>query len=643
MLVWISACTCLANPTEADYFELTLEELARLQVNIASPKRERIIDTPAITSAYDVADMQNISLNSLEDILNFVPGVVVQDSALGTKAVMIRGIVEAFNQKVLFMLNGIPYWQASHGGIPLLGMSTQYIKRVEIIRGPGAVLFGSNATSGVINVITRSDIQSKMELAYGSNNTSDLSFYGAHQADTVSLHWGGHKNQTDGFNAQYNNRPVLPFYPADTPTNATFNKQQSAQSFWAALNSQSWTINAHHFSSENDGLAAAGSTINQSTLKYSGTLLALEYMKQTDIGDLTYFGDLNNFTLKIPTENLLGFESDGTQQFEEDGLKNNRSRFGIHINRNISDTWIWQSGIEFENRTTGEYQNINGSGAVVSTSMAAHDVNEYSLFSQLDSTGSGYRTIAGFRLTHNESAGTNLLPRLSVVYPIAGNQTIKLLYATAFKSPSFIQQHINIPPNVVKGDPDLEAETVKSTEIAYSAQYGRHLFVVNIYQTHAKDFIFRSVNNNGEVVFSNIESFTRNGLDIDYRSVHRKTQWYANLSWQFEGNQEIDNDPTARFTPEWTLNIGASYQHTQQLSYGASLRHIGQRDVQSALNLLNAQVTYTLPAQYSISLALENILGENMLHPDIQNFQTDTLIQNASEHPTVHGRLSYQF
>jgi len=195
----------------------------------------------------------------------------------------------------------------------------------------------------------------------------------------------------------------------------------------------------------------------------------------------------------------------------------------------------------------------------------------------------------------------------------------------------------------VKGDPDLKAETVKSTEIAYSAQFGRHLFVASIYQTHAKDFIFRSVNNNGEVVFSNTESFTRNGLDIDYRSSHRKTQWYANLSWQFEGNQEIDNDPTVLFTPEWTLNIGASYQHSQQLSYGASLRHVGQRDVQSALNILNAQVTYTLPAHYSISLALENILGENMLHPDIQNFQTDTLIQNASEHPTVHGRLSYQF
>ena len=124
MLVWITACTCLANASEDDYFELSLEELAHLQVAIASPKSERIIDTPAITSAYDIADMQNLGLNSLEDILNFVPGIVVQDSALGTKAIMIRGIVEAFNQKVLFMLNGIPYWQASHGGIPLLGMST---------------------------------------------------------------------------------------------------------------------------------------------------------------------------------------------------------------------------------------------------------------------------------------------------------------------------------------------------------------------------------------------------------------------------------------------------------------------------------------------------------------------------------------
>ena len=142
--VWICVASfsapCLALPSGSEFLDTDLSDLANLKVSIASSEPERIVDTPAVVTAYKTSNMEKLGFNTLEDVLNFVPGVQVQDTAIGTKAVMIRGLVEAFNQKVLFLLDGTPYWQPSHGGTPILAMPFTYIEKVEVIRGPGAVI-----------------------------------------------------------------------------------------------------------------------------------------------------------------------------------------------------------------------------------------------------------------------------------------------------------------------------------------------------------------------------------------------------------------------------------------------------------------------------------------------------------------------
>jgi len=155
LLLFIGAFPAVAAKDLNDLLELDLEQLLKIKVSVASVGSESIKDTPAIVSRYERSDLEKMGISNLRDMFNFVPGVIVQHAITGMAAVQIRGIDEAFNQKVLFLLDGIPYHQPSHSLIPLDGIPWESISHIEVIRGPGTVFHGTQASGGVINVITR--------------------------------------------------------------------------------------------------------------------------------------------------------------------------------------------------------------------------------------------------------------------------------------------------------------------------------------------------------------------------------------------------------------------------------------------------------------------------------------------------------
>ncbi len=143
------------NNTLDGLFSLSLEEVLalRLRVSVASTKPETITQTPAIVSTLTRQQMEKLGLTTLTDVLSFIPGFMVGKSLEGTATVMIRGVPV----KALLLLDGVPYREPGNNYEPFSGIAFQSIERIEAIRGPGAVIYGSNATAGVINIITRQD------------------------------------------------------------------------------------------------------------------------------------------------------------------------------------------------------------------------------------------------------------------------------------------------------------------------------------------------------------------------------------------------------------------------------------------------------------------------------------------------------
>ncbi|MFT5298068.1 MAG: outer membrane receptor for ferrienterochelin and colicins [Colwellia sp.] len=185
LLISILSFTCLtwADSNLADeqsILDLSLADLLNVRVNVASYTSERIIQTLAIVSRYNQKDLTVMGIKTLKDMLSFIPGFVLQENRAGGTPVMIRGIVEAFKQKVLFLLDDVPYWMPSHSEIPLLGIPIEAISHVEVIRGPGAIYYGSNASAGVIKIVTKQKAGNSIAVNYDTNKKLNLGGYYFH-------------------------------------------------------------------------------------------------------------------------------------------------------------------------------------------------------------------------------------------------------------------------------------------------------------------------------------------------------------------------------------------------------------------------------------------------------------------------------
>ncbi|MBA6357086.1 TonB-dependent siderophore receptor, partial [Colwellia sp. BRX8-3] len=199
-------------------FELSLAELLNVRVDVASYTSERIIQTPAIVSRYDQNDLTLMGIKSLKDMLSFIPGFVLQENRAGGTPVMIRGIVEAFNQKILFIVDDVPYWMPSHSEIPLLGIPIEAISHVEVIRGPGAIYYGTNASAGVIKIVTKQKAGNSLAVNYDSNQKLNVGGYYFHAFDDDSHFSLGVESQKDnGFTSYFEGTPQPPSFPKGTP------------------------------------------------------------------------------------------------------------------------------------------------------------------------------------------------------------------------------------------------------------------------------------------------------------------------------------------------------------------------------------------------------------------------------------------
>ena len=595
---------------------MELKDLADLKVTVASAGPESIIETPAIVSRYDMETYSTMGLRTLKDVLSIIPGVVLQDHLVGQTIVMMRGIYEGFNQKVLFLVDGVPYFMPSHSEIPLLGIPIESISHIEVIRGPGAVFYGTDATAGVINVVTKKDTDgSRLSASYGSNNKLNKSGIINHtyNEDTgLSLAF---ESQTDnGYDAHY---PAYPGYQG-----GTINKAEEMDSVLAKFRYKKVNLLAQGFQSSVNGLGSPRQINNVNTLDYTGYLLHADYGDTIGNTDWKLYTDYNNFYLKYTVLDRFGSYIPGGYRFADDGEQNYRWRSGSSVNYHWSKALSLFAGLEYEERHTGAYQVYNGvTDATTAVLMPDFGLTEWSFYSQIDYTlGEKWRFLLGGRFTDNSITGTDSVPRLSAVYKIDDRQSLKLLYSVGFNSPSFTQLKADNLPEV-QGNTGLTPEKIKTVDLAYSYSKGNNLFVANVFYLQAQNFII-SDRSTGTIHFYNASDFDRYGAELDYQGVLAKL-WtvFANVAYDAQGNSTDATDTTAIYVPKVTTALGFSYNFLPRQSIGASMRTISHRADSTSLAQLNLDYQYKLD-RITLFATLRNVLDEEILSPNIGEYNS---------------------
>lgn len=163
---------------EVDFTDLSLEELMDVEVTSVSKRPQRLADAAAAVFVITEEDIRRSGATSIPELLRMAPGVDVARIDANKWAVSIRGFNGRFASKLLVLIDGRSvynplfsnvFWEAED-------VVLEDIDRIEVVRGPGATLWGSNAVNGVINIITKSAKDTQGLLLSGGGGTEQRAF-----------------------------------------------------------------------------------------------------------------------------------------------------------------------------------------------------------------------------------------------------------------------------------------------------------------------------------------------------------------------------------------------------------------------------------------------------------------------------------
>src|SRR6267154_134418 len=145
------------QPSGAPLRQLSLAELGNVEVTTTSKEPEQIWKTSAAIYVLTQEDIRRSGATSIPEVLRLAPGVEVARIDSNSWSVAIRGFGSAFSKSVLVLIDGRSVYTPLFAGVywDVQNVLLEDVERIEVIRGPGGTIWGSNAVNGVINIITK--------------------------------------------------------------------------------------------------------------------------------------------------------------------------------------------------------------------------------------------------------------------------------------------------------------------------------------------------------------------------------------------------------------------------------------------------------------------------------------------------------
>jgi len=137
--------------------QFSLEELMSIEVTSASRKEQRIADVAAAVFVITADDIRRSGMTTIPDLLRLAPGVDVAQINSNKSAVSVRGFNALYANKLLVLVDGRSIYNRIFSGVlwDTEDLLLDDVERIEVIRGPGAAIWGANAVNGVINIVTK--------------------------------------------------------------------------------------------------------------------------------------------------------------------------------------------------------------------------------------------------------------------------------------------------------------------------------------------------------------------------------------------------------------------------------------------------------------------------------------------------------
>jgi iron complex outermembrane recepter protein len=159
-----------AQQSTPDLGNLSLDSLASIEITSVSRKEQTLTEAAGAIFVLTSEDIRRSGMNNIAELLRTVPGVDVAEIDANKWSVTTRGFGERHPDKTLVLLDGRTLYSPLTSGVSWDVQETMLedVERIEVIRGPGATLWGANAVNGVVNIITRTAKQTQGTLISGA-------------------------------------------------------------------------------------------------------------------------------------------------------------------------------------------------------------------------------------------------------------------------------------------------------------------------------------------------------------------------------------------------------------------------------------------------------------------------------------------
>src|SRR6184192_4372450 len=185
--LFLGSSVSAQNQGVPDISRMSIEELMNVEVTSVAKRPQRVADAAAAVFVITQEDIRRSGAASIPEALRMVPGLQVARIDENKWAIGSRGFNGRFDNKLLVLIDGRSVYTPLFSGVywNVQDVMLEDIERIEVIRGPGATLWGANAVDGVINIITRSAKETQGTLISGGGGSEDRGFAGVRFGDKI--------------------------------------------------------------------------------------------------------------------------------------------------------------------------------------------------------------------------------------------------------------------------------------------------------------------------------------------------------------------------------------------------------------------------------------------------------------------------
>jgi iron complex outermembrane recepter protein len=626
-----------AAMTVAMLADMSLEELANIEVTSVSKKAERLADAPASIYVITAEDIRRSGAATLPDALRLAPNLQVAQNSASGYAITARGFNGSNNSapnKLLVMIDGRSVYTPLFSGVfwDTQIVMLEDVERIEVISGPGGTLWGVNAVNGVINVITRAASETQGTL---------VSVTGGNLGSNVAARYGG-KLGEDGSYRVYVKQAEREHMRTEAGTAITDGWHRKQAGFRADWASDGERISVH--GNAYDGatgqaapgsLSLTGTTFNIDTISISGMNLTARWEHLLDDGgSFSVQGYYDHTKRDIPP--IFGEKLDIIDLQFQHSLK----RMGAH-------TPVW--GLNYRYAMDDVSNNMPG----IAFLPAQVDQKWVSLFAQDEiALRENVELTLGVRAERNPYTGTEFLPSARLAWKPAPEHMLWTAASRTVRAPSRLDRDLYIPSASLAGGPNMRTEVAKVYELGYRGQFSSNLtYSVTAYhadydhlQTLALYPPAPSIPT--AVVFANDMEGEADGIEMwgswQVRSWWRLSAGFTHLNenlWLKPGGIDATAPQASGKNPERTGQLRAAFTLSPRHELDIAVRHVSALDSPDpvpAYNAIDARFGWKIQRDLDLSVIGYNLFGTQ--HAEYGPRQYRSVIPSG-----VFARLTWQF